>query len=88
MFILREITSEKLEINTCLDIEYVLVLKKENEKEFEERTRLWPESCLKDVYGVVCFDNGESIIPLKENSIYYVMTSDGKTFSNISKKQN
>ncbi len=58
MFILRRITSQGLELNTCLGIEYVLVLKEVNESEFRDRVKLWGEEDLKDLYGVVCFDDG------------------------------
>ena len=84
MFILRRILKDKLEINTCLGIEYVLVLKKQNREEFVERTSLWKEEDLINVYGLICFDDSESIIPLDVDSSYYVMTSNGKTFANIS----
>ena len=86
MFVLREITKSKLEVNTCLDIEYVLVLREKNKEEFETRTALWENDDVKDVYGVVCFEGGESIMPLNNESSYYIMTSDGKTFANISNK--
>jgi hypothetical protein len=86
MFILRRITSKGLELNTCLGIEYVLVLKEVNESEFRDRVKLWGEEDLKDLYGVVCFDDGGSIMPLYKKSSYYIMTGDGKTFSNISEK--
>ena len=86
MFILREITKSKLEINTGLDIEYVLVLREKNNEDFKERTLFWNEEDSKDVYGLVCFDGGDSIMPLRKESSYYIMTSDGKTFSNISVK--
>lgn len=86
MFILRRITSQGLECNTCLGIEYVLVGREQNESEFKERTKLWHEYELEDLYGIVCFDDGASIIPLHKTSSYYIMTSEGKTFSNISHK--
>lgn len=86
MFILRRITSKGLEINTCLGIEYVLVLKERNEEEFKERVKLWSEDDQKDLYGVVCFEDGASIMPLYKNSSYYIMTGDGNTFSNVSEK--
>lgn len=87
MFILRRITESKLEINTCLDIEYVLILREKNKEEFEERTKLWSQDDLIGVYGLVCFDDTESIMPLYRDSSYYIMTSDGKTFSNVSYKE-
>lgn len=93
MFILRTITKESGQVNTCLDIHYVLVLKSKNEKEFAERTKLWSEDDLKDVYGVVCFDanpvkeeNADSLMPLYTEFKYYIMTSNGETFDNISEK--
>ena len=85
MFILRRITSNNIECNTCLDEEYVLVLRKENEEELIKRTELWKDSDLiNDMYGLVCFEDGESIMPLYKKSSYYIMTSDGRTFANIS----
>lgn len=86
MFILRRITSQGLELNTCLGLEYVLVLKEVNESEFRDRVKLWDEEDLKDLYGVVCFNGGASIMPLYRKSSYYIMTEFGKTFSNISEK--
>jgi len=86
MFILRRITPDHLEVNTSLGIEYVLVCKEENNEEFKERTTLWGEADLKGVYGIVAFDEGSSIMPLYVGSNYYIMSSDGKTFDNISKK--
>lgn len=86
MFILRRISSKDLQANTCLGLEYVLVLKEENNEEFKERTKLWDEDDLKDVYGIIAFEDGSLIMPLYLKSSYYVMTSDGKTFANISKR--
>lgn len=86
MFILRRISSKDLQANTCLGLEYVLVLKEENNEEFKERTKLWDEDDLKDVYGIIAFEDGSLIMPLYLKSSYYVMTSDGKTFANVSKK--
>ncbi len=87
MFILRRITSEGLECNTCLGIEYVLVSREVNEAEFKDRVSLWSEDDLKEIYGVVCFDDGASIMPLYKKSVYCIMASDGKTFANISHRQ-
>jgi hypothetical protein len=84
MFVLRRIAEGELEINTCLGIEYVLVMKEKNRENFGELTKLWKEEDLKDVYGLVCFDNTDSIMPLYKNSTYYIMTNSGRTFANIS----
>jgi hypothetical protein len=64
----------------------VLVLKEKNSDEFANRTKLWSSDDLVNVYGLVCFEDGSSIMPLKKGSSYYIMTSDGKTFANISDK--
>lgn len=86
MFILRRVDSEGIELNTCLGDQYVLVLKESNESEFEDRTKLWTKDDKKDLYGVVCYEGGELLMPLYLKSSYYVMTSDGKTFANVSKR--
>jgi hypothetical protein len=72
-----------------LDIEYVLVLKEKNKEEFDRTSKLleWDDSeSTKDVYGFVTFDSGGSIMPLYQDSKYFIMGSDGKTFANISLK--
>jgi hypothetical protein len=86
MFILRRITSENIEINTCLGIDYVLISREKNLEEFKKTTELWTEEDSKEVYGLVTYDEGESIMPLYKKSQYYVMIGDGKTFSNITDK--
>lgn len=86
MFILRRISKEKLEINTFLDVFYSLILKEKNKEEFECKTKLWNENDLQGVYGLVCVDDTDLIMPLYEDSSYFIMTSTGQTFSNISKK--
>lgn len=84
MFILRRITSQGLEANTCLGIEYVLVLKERNDDEFREFTKLWNDDDLKEVYGIISFEDGASIMPLYKKSAYYIMMSDGQTFTRVS----
>ena len=86
MFILRRVTKSKLEVNTCLDVYYVLILKEKNKEDFDGHTKLWSEEDLKDVYGLVCVDDTDTIMPLYKDSSYYIMTGDGQTFSNISEK--
>jgi len=86
MFILRRITKNGLEVNTCLDVYYTLILKEKNSDDFHDRTALWDKADLLDVYGVVCVDDSDLIMPLYNDSKYYIMTSEGKTFSNISEK--
>ena len=90
MFILRRITSISLEINTCLNTEYVLVLKERCKDEFDRTCKLmqWhDDESTKDVYGFVTFNDGGNIMPLYKDSNYYIMGSDGNTVANISYKQ-
>jgi len=86
MFILRRITDKGLEANTCLGIEYVLVIKERDKEEFKERTKLWGKEDLEGVYGVIAFNDGANLMPLYNDSNYYIMASDGKTFDNVSIK--
>ena len=86
MFILRRLDCGFGEVNTMLDEYYILVSKEKNNAEFKETTKLWGEDDLKDIYAVIVYHDGESIMPLYNNSQYYIMTSDGKTFANISNK--
>lgn len=86
MFILRRITLELMQINTYLGLEYVVILKDLSKLDFERTTEQWTSEDKKNLYGVITFDAGESIMPLYEDSTYYIMIEDGKTFSNVSKK--
>jgi hypothetical protein len=86
MFILRRITSEKIEINTCLGDYYVLVSRERNVDEFKRTVKLWSEDDTEDVYAIVTYNDGSDIMPLYKKSHYYVMASDGRTFANISEK--
>lgn len=86
MFTLRRISKAGLEINTCLGEEYVLVIKETHPVEFTDRVKMWKDHEIDGVYGIVAFENGNKLMPLYETSTYYIMSSDGKTFDNISKK--
>jgi len=86
MFILRRLDCGFGEVNTMLDEYYILVSKEKNNDEFNETTKLWTEDDLKNIYAVIVYNDGASIMPLYNNSNYYIMTSDGKTFANISNK--
>lgn len=89
MFNLRRITSESVQINTCLGTDYVLILKETCKDEFERTSKLmkWDEADMtKDIYGYITFNDGGSVMPLYEKSHYYIMASDGKTMDNISYK--
>lgn len=87
MFILRRITQKLIEINTCLGSDYVFITRERNDEEFKRTTKEWLKNDTENVYGLITFKNGEDIMPLYKKSQYYIMTSDGKTFSNISLKE-
>jgi hypothetical protein len=87
MFILRRITPKLVETNTYLGLDYALVLKKQSSDEFLDVTKQWKVEDTETVYGLITFDDGESIMPLYNNSTYYIMTTEGKTFSNVSEKK-
>jgi hypothetical protein len=86
MFILRRITPNNIEINTCLGDYYVLISKERNEDEFKKTIKLWSKDGTDDIYALITYNDGEDIMPLYKKSYYYVMASDGRTFSNISLK--
>jgi hypothetical protein len=86
MFILRRILPDGVEINTCLGTDYVFVSRQKNIDEFNRTVELWSKDDTKEVYGVITYDDGKTIMPLYERSNYYIMTSDGKTFDNVTNK--
>jgi len=87
MFILRRIDSEFGEINTNLGDYYALISKEKNPEKFNETVKLWEKDVIEEINAVVVFDDDNGlIIPIYNESQYYVMTSDGRTFANISNK--
>lgn len=86
MFILRRVLRDGSEINTSLGEYYTLQLKEKNRSAFDEVIKMWSEEDSEKVYGVVVYDDGNKIMPLYEESAYYIMTSDGRTFDNVSLK--
>lgn len=98
MFILREIIKDKGEVNTCLDVQYTLILKESEPDKFNAVTKHWSDEDKAGIYGIVLFDISpvkdyyrdseyvDSIMPLREGNMYYIMTGNGQTFANISKR--
>lgn len=86
MFILRRVLKDRSEVNTSLGEYYTLQLKEKNQSAFDEVIKMWSEEDLENVYGVVIYDDGSKIMPLYQGSAYYIMTSDGRTFDNVSLK--
>ena len=89
MFILRRITSEGNESNSCIGKSYNHVRKQENAEEYKKTLIAWLKGLKRDdedVYGFIIHDNGQNIIPLYKKSFYFVMMSDGRTFANITNR--
>ena len=84
MFILRRILKNGSEVNTNLGDYYTLQIKEKCENEFNETIKMWGDSDSKSMYGVIVYEDGSKIMPLYDNSKYYIMTSDGRTFDNVS----
>lgn len=96
MFVLRRITGESNECNTCLGESYTYVAKERNESEFyrtyqvhlgndadTEVTQSLMDSLEDKIYAFVVSENGKEVIPLYRPSSYFIMTSNGKTFDNL-----
>lgn len=86
MFILRRISKDGLEINTSLGSYYVLVYAETNKNEFEDTIKLWSEEDRAGIYAIITYNDGADIMPLYDGSNYYIMTGEGKTFDNITKR--
>ena len=87
MYTLRRVSPDYGQINTNIGDWYSLVLREKNEAQFNESTKNFLEDSRKLMYGIVLFDDDDqTIMPLYKDSEYYIMTSDGRTFDNISQK--
>ena len=90
MFILRKTSKNPhapLQWNLCMGTSYNLVYKEGGSEDFEQLSRDYVTNGISEgLYGFVIYNNGSEIFPLFEAFNYYVMASDGKTFSNITHK--
>jgi len=85
MFILRRITSEGNENNSCLGQDYNFVHNVHHSQEFLralEASRYDSD----EIYAFIFYDAGERIIPLYKKSTYYMMTDTGNTFANLTNR--
>ena len=85
MFILRKITGTKEEINIALGDGYSLTMKERNPKEFDALLEKFDCKAETTFYGAVFDSHGECIF-LSSRQKSYIMTSDGKTFDNLTLK--
>ena len=82
MFILRRITSENTERNTVLGESYILITDERNQNDFEKSNKIM-KCDRNDIYGFISHEEGTKLIPLYKKSSYFIMMSNGQTFSNI-----
>ena len=90
MFILRNI-SNGLESNTILGDSYNLVEKERSPEEFFKAFDNWegaivPRNNESSTYAFILYQEGSKMYPLYKNQDNYIMTSDGKTFKNLTFK--
>lgn len=87
MFILRKLFKEQdknqyTESNQIIGDNYSTVT--EHNEGWEHLISSYTDEEVKDkIHCFLVYDNGASIIPLYKKQGAYIMTSDGKTFSNL-----
>jgi len=96
MFTLRRMTATGVEMNQIIGDEYTLIHKERNKWEFDDFFKhhfgkppvddldAKADADTKECYAFVI--NGSFVQPLYKVQDAYIMTSDGKTFSNVSFK--
>ena len=85
MFVLRRLTSQNAEVNTVLGDSYNLVDSERNPEDFEKSLEIL-KCDRNDVYAFIIYRNGSETLPLYKKSVYFIMMSNGQTFSNITHK--
>jgi len=90
MFILRQIrkAGQGSESNQIIGDGYHLILKESHLEEFERALNAHYKDCPSpdcedNLYGFLLFNEGSDIYPLYKGTYNYIMTSEGKTFTNI-----
>lgn len=88
MFILRTITTNNIQTNTCLNKLYNLIIAETSQEEFEKTVALeeFYQQHKEKIYAFIIYDEGSKVIPLYKRQMNYIMTSDGKTFHNLTYK--
>ena len=87
MFILRKV-QDGHQSNTIVGDSYNFVSKESNHEEFTRAFESWHGALIpieenSDTYAFLIYECGQKIMPLFRNDYNYIMTSDGKTFANI-----
>lgn len=87
MFILRSITKRGNESNITLGSKYSLITEADNNEDFKAIQSLTAgQSTNSEVYAYLEDENG-SKIPLYKGQRNYIMTENGRTFSNLTNRQ-
>lgn len=98
MFILRKITGSGVSVNICLNKSYNLVDEEGSPEEFKRALDHWflypgSEKILnqahevnEEIYAFLLYNSGSDMMPLYKKQKNYIMTSDGKTFDNLTFK--
>ncbi|WP_347216527.1 hypothetical protein [Chryseobacterium sp.] len=85
MFILRKmVCDQQLESNTILGDLYNVV-SENNKKDWDHFMERW-KTFEEDIYLFIVYRNGSEVMPLYKKQANYIMTSDGKTFCNLTYK--
>jgi len=87
MFILRKVANGH-ESNTIVGDSYNFVSKETNPEEFTLAFKSWHGAISiaeedSETYAFLIYECGQKSMPLFKNQYNYIMTSDGKTFANI-----
>lgn len=86
MFVLRRVSPRGEQYNSILGKGYTVVYKETNQEAFDNYCKLNPDKVTnlekKETYAVIVYETDG--MPLYKTDKNYVMTSDGKTFENIS----
>ena len=85
MFVLRRVLNKCGTVsNTCIGKSYCVYTKDRNVNQFLDVIRGSNiEHSVDDMFGALSCDDGGELIPLYNNSKYYVMTENGSTFERL-----
>jgi hypothetical protein len=84
-FILRRIDKDGVETDTMLGGFYSFISKEKSAEVFNTVTSAWNGKDLEGVYAVITFFD-DAIMPLYQDSSYYIMTDSGGTIANRTNK--
>lgn len=97
MFTLRTITEDGRETNQSLGKRYTVLSRELSSEEFKRSFKIkfnkdhvadmdeTADNATRNCYAFVVGDNGECLTPLFYGQKNYIMTENGKTFSNLSR---